>query len=214
LAQRSDKAKALPSISPGKSEFVPLLNKAGGAGFQVTVYTQTWSDVEAKIGNKAKADQIGGNLNTLIMLRVKNAETAEILTNQLPMVEVLTTTMVSGAGDTNDPGEFADFTAKTEDRITAREVAMIQPADLVQLPKGQAFALIEGGRLYKLRLPLPGQSADDEHWPANLEVVFAGMHAKYARQEPQWLEDGFEVPQAFDGTPQDRLTTKGGHRGG
>jgi hypothetical protein len=34
---------------------VPLLNKAGGAGFQVTAYTQTWSDVEARIGNRAKA---------------------------------------------------------------------------------------------------------------------------------------------------------------
>jgi hypothetical protein len=26
----------------------------------------------------------------------------------------------------------------------------------VQLPKGQAFALLEGGQLYKLRLPMPG----------------------------------------------------------
>ncbi len=32
-------------------EFIPLLNKAGGAGFQVTAYTQTWSDVEARIGS-------------------------------------------------------------------------------------------------------------------------------------------------------------------
>ena len=36
-------------------EFIPLLNKAGGAGYQVTVYTQTWKDVEAKIGSPAKA---------------------------------------------------------------------------------------------------------------------------------------------------------------
>ena len=35
-------------------EFVPLLNKAGGAGFQVTAYTQTWSDVEARIGTRPK----------------------------------------------------------------------------------------------------------------------------------------------------------------
>jgi hypothetical protein len=34
---------------------------------------------------------------------------------------------------------------------------MITPADLVALPKGQAFALIEGGQLYKLRLPMPGK---------------------------------------------------------
>uniref|UniRef100_UPI00261D65B8 conjugative transfer system coupling protein TraD n=1 Tax=uncultured Cardiobacterium sp. TaxID=417619 RepID=UPI00261D65B8 len=30
------------------NEFIPMLNKAGGAGYQVTAYTQTWSDVEAK----------------------------------------------------------------------------------------------------------------------------------------------------------------------
>src|SRR6185295_4044390 len=53
-------------------EFIPLLNKAGGAGFQVTAYTQTWSDVEARIGSEAKAGQISGNFNSLIMLRVKN----------------------------------------------------------------------------------------------------------------------------------------------
>lgn len=29
------------------------------------------------------------------------------------------------------------------------------PSDLTNLPKGQAFALLEGGNLYKLRLPLP-----------------------------------------------------------
>lgn len=32
-------------------EFIPLVNKSGGAGFQVTEYTQTWSDIEARIGN-------------------------------------------------------------------------------------------------------------------------------------------------------------------
>ena len=49
-------------------EFIPLLNKAGGAGFQVTAYTQTRSDVEPRIGWGAKAGQIGGNFNFLIML--------------------------------------------------------------------------------------------------------------------------------------------------
>ena len=67
-------------------EFVPLLNKAGGAGFQVTAYTQTWSDVEARIGNRAKAGQVAGNFNTMIMLRVKELATAEMLTDQLPRV--------------------------------------------------------------------------------------------------------------------------------
>jgi hypothetical protein len=41
---------------------VQSINKAGGAGFQVTAYTQTWSDVEARIGSRAKAGQIVGAL--------------------------------------------------------------------------------------------------------------------------------------------------------
>ncbi len=35
-------------------EFVPLINKGGGAGLQVTAYTQTLSDIEARIGNRAE----------------------------------------------------------------------------------------------------------------------------------------------------------------
>jgi conjugative coupling factor TraD (TOL family) len=161
-------------------EFVPLLNKAGGAGYQVTAYTQTWSDVEARLGSASKAAQVGGNLNTMIMLRVKNTETAELLTDQLPMVEVYSTTMVSGANDAK-VGDFESFSAGTQDRLTQREVPMIRPADLVQLPKGQAFALLEGGQLAKIRLPLATSDADDVHWPAGMNAVFAGMHAQYQR---------------------------------
>src|SRR6185437_14994040 len=52
-------------------EFIPMINKGGGAGLQITAYTQTLSDIEARIGNRAKAGQIVGNFNNLIMLRVR-----------------------------------------------------------------------------------------------------------------------------------------------
>jgi conjugal transfer pilus assembly protein TraD len=35
--------------------FIALLNEAGGTGFQVTAYTQTCSEVEARIGSQARA---------------------------------------------------------------------------------------------------------------------------------------------------------------
>ncbi|MFU7556946.1 TraM recognition domain-containing protein, partial [Pseudomonas paraeruginosa] len=69
-------------------EFIPMVNKAGGAGVQVTAYTQTMSDIEAKIGSRAKAGQIIGNFNNLFMLRVRETATAELLTNQLPKVQI------------------------------------------------------------------------------------------------------------------------------
>ena len=135
-------------------EFIPLLNKSGGAGFQVTVYTQTWSDVEARIGSKAKADQIGGNLNNLIMMRVKNKVTAEILTNQLEEVKLITSVQKSAVTDNSDDRDVLSFSTRNEDSVSATNAPMLTPADLVKLPKGQAFALIEGGQLYKIRLPL------------------------------------------------------------
>jgi len=160
-------------------EFIPMINKAGGAGYEVVAYTQTWSDVEARVGNKAKAAQIGGNFNSLIMLRVKNVETAEILTNQLADAVIHTLTPDSGSSDIQDPDAFADFSARSGDRISTESVPMISPSDLTQLPKGQAFALLEGGQLAKVRLPLPLPDHGDPAWPAEMEDVFRGMHAQY-----------------------------------
>jgi conjugative coupling factor TraD (TOL family) len=167
-------------------EFVPLLNKAGGAGFQVTAYTQTWSDVEARIGNRAKAGQVAGNFNTLIMLRVKELATAEMLTDQLPLVEVLTLMSVSGVDDSSDPTSGVDFKSRNEDRISVSEVPMLTPADLVRLPKGQAFALLEGGRLWKLRMPLPDDRADTT-MPPSLAAMAEDMQRRYVTNE-HWYQ--------------------------
>jgi len=141
-------------------EFIPLLNKSGGAGFQVTAYTQTWADVEARVGSRAKAEQIGGNFNSLIMLRVKNFDTAKILTDQLPKVQLISKTAVSGVTDMADASSPTEFISRNEDRITENEAPMLDPSDLVQLPKGQAFALINGGKLWKFRIPLPYAGQD------------------------------------------------------
>lgn len=173
-------------------EFIPLLNKAGGAGYQVTVYTQTWKDVEAKIGSPAKAGQIGGNLNTMIMLRVKTAETAEMLTNQLPEVKVMTSTLVSRANDVAFPDSHEDFGSGNEDRIGSETVPMLTVADLTQLPKGQAFALIEGGQLYKLRLPLPKTDPDEAKIiPSHITDIAVAMRASYRLSSPSTDEEAF-----------------------
>ena len=90
---------------------ITLLNKAGGAGVQVTTYTQTASDIEDGIGDCAKAGQASGNLDTLIMLGVKNEETAAILSDQLPKVRVHTKVVESLTTDYNDPDTPVDFIA-------------------------------------------------------------------------------------------------------
>lgn len=163
-------------------EFIPLVNKSGGAGMTVTAYTQTWSDIEARIGSRAKAGQVTGNFNSLIMLRVKELATAEILTDQLSRVEVHSLMTVSGVNDSSAPQSATHFVSRNEDRVTKQEVPMLSPAELMQLPKGQAFALMEGANLWKLRLPLP-DARGDAHLPGDLESIAEEMRALYTTNE-------------------------------
>jgi conjugative coupling factor TraD (TOL family) len=189
----SEKSQVTPTISLHADEFneligdefIPLLNKAGGAGFQVTAYTQTWSDVEARLGNKAKAGQVSGNFNTMIMLRVKELATAEMLTSQIDSCEINTVMEVSGVNDTADPASSVDFTSKNEDRISVVETPLISPATIMALPKGQAFALLEGGNLWKIRMPLP-REIDDEHMPDNLNDIAKQMQNRYLTNDHWW----------------------------
>lgn len=171
------------------AEFVPLVNKGGGAGVQITAYTQTLSDIEARIGNRAKASQVIGNFNNLFMLRVRETATAELLTRQLPKVDVYTTTLVSGATDSSDIRGATDFTSNAQDRISTASVPMIEPAHVVGLPKGQAFALLQGGQLWKIRMPLPAPDPD-EIMPEDLQQLAGYMRQHYAEAGEWWENQG------------------------
>ncbi|PMV22640.1 MULTISPECIES: type IV conjugative transfer system coupling protein TraD [unclassified Pseudomonas] len=177
-------------------EFIPMINKGGGAGIQVTAYTQTLSDIEARIGNRAKAGQVVGNFNNLVMLRVRETATAELLTKQLPKVDVYNAQVMSGTTDSSDPHGQTAFTSNTHDRINTNNVPLIEPAHVVALPKGQAFALLEGGQLWKIRMPLPVPDPD-EQMPEDLQVLAGYMRQQYAPTQAWWVpqsapDDGCE----------------------
>ncbi|ATE58739.1 type IV conjugative transfer system coupling protein TraD [Thauera sinica] len=183
-------------------EFIPLVNKGGGAGLQVTAYTQTLSDIEARIGSRAKAGQVIGNFNNLIMLRVRETATAELLTRQLPKVEVYTTTLVSGATDSSDIHGPTDFTSNTQDRVSTSSVPLIEPAHVVGLPKGQAFALLHGGQLWKVRMPLPAPDPD-EVMPEDLRQLAGYMRQHYTESGDWWT--GHSPPDLQDAPLPDDL---------
>ncbi|MGC0788647.1 type IV conjugative transfer system coupling protein TraD [Pantoea agglomerans] len=167
-------------------EFIPLINKGGGAGFQVTAYTQTLSDIEARIGNAAKASQVIGNFNSLVMLRVREKNTAMLMTDQLPEVGVYHKTLTSGVTDVSRPGEGTDFNSNVNDQVTLVKVPMISPSDIINLPKGQAFALLEGGRLWKIRMPLPVSDDNDRFMPSSLKQLADTMEKNYHSGESWW----------------------------
>ncbi len=119
-----------------------------------------------------------------------------MLTEQLPKVEVFTLMSVSGVDDSSEPGSGVDFKSRNEDRISVSEVPMLTPAELITLPKGQAFALLEGGQLWKIRIPLP---AADPNMPDTLSEIANEMERTYVtndhwyRVEEPWWEAGTNV---------------------
>ncbi|MGZ8219821.1 type IV conjugative transfer system coupling protein TraD [Methylomagnum sp.] len=171
------------------AEFIPLVNKSGGAGVQVTAYTQSLADLEARLGVAAKAGQVVDNFNNLVMLRVRSTATAELLTEQLPEVHIHTMTLVSGVTDASDLTLDVDFTSNNQDRINAESAPILTPADIVALPKGQAFCLIEGGQLWKVRFPLPDGGADPA-LPASVGALAESMKLKYATGDNWWVGAG------------------------
>jgi conjugative coupling factor TraD (SXT/TOL subfamily) len=152
-------------------EFIPLLNKARGAGFTVTAYTQTWSDVEARLKSSAKAGQVAGNIGTTVMFRCKEAATVEMFLNQLPKVPILRVLPASGSQDAPFGTDGIYYQSTNEDRLSHSEQRLIEQNDVMNLPKGQAFCLLEGGKLYKLRMPLPQRL--DVTIPTDIEILIS-----------------------------------------
>ncbi|CRL66025.1 type IV conjugative transfer system coupling protein TraD [Proteus vulgaris] len=168
-------------------EFIPLINKGGGAGIEVTAYTQTLPDIEARVGSVAKAAQVVGNFNSVVMLRVRHTETAELLTKQLPEVEVYTKMLISGVTDISNADMGGDFTSNTQDRVSTVRTPLITPANIINLPKGQAFALLNGGQLWKLRMPLPSDKAD-LLMPESMNQIVDYMRQHYRTSDTWWSD--------------------------
>lgn len=166
-------------------EFIPLINKGGGAGVQVTAYTQTISDIQARTQDGSKAGQIIGNFNSLVMLRVKEPATAKLLTETQQEVTIYETMIISSTTDNNDPDSDKDFGSSSGDRVTTKSMPLVPMSAIMNLPKGQAFALIEGSQLWKIRMPLPKED-DDDCMPKDLQQLAALMRENYRTSESWW----------------------------
>ncbi len=139
-----------------RDEFINLLNKAGGAGVKVAAYTQTVNDLGAVFGtNKDKPKMLLGNFGTMIMLRVANEDTAETFVNCLERTQTRSATPYTTTSDKPDTQDGDFFTTQNTDSISEEYQSIIEVNHLFSLPKGQAFVLTDGGKLYKIRIPLP-----------------------------------------------------------
>lgn len=81
---------------------------------------------------------------------------------------------------------------------------LIEPAHLVALPKGQCFALLEGGALWKVRMPLPLPDADDD-LPADLRALTAVM--RQHQLGPKMAEQSGEPDSPLQSAPKPPVTS-------
>ena len=136
-------------------EFIPLLNKGRGAGFTVTAYTQTWSDVEARLKSAAKAGQVAGNFGTIVMFRCQEASTIQMFLEKLPTVPILRSLPSSGVSDTPGGTTGVWYSSHHQDQLSHTPQRLLEVNDIISLPKGQAVSLVQGGHCNKLRMPMP-----------------------------------------------------------
>ena len=81
-------------------------------------------------------------------------------------------------------------------------VPMIEPSHVVALPKGQCFALMQGGQLWKVRMPLPAADPD-EAMPEDLQQLAGYMRQHYTEAAHWWENLG--SPMLQDGPLPDDL---------
>lgn len=135
-------------------EFTQMVNKCRGAGIVVTAYTQAVADIQSGLGDQAKAEQLIGNFGNKIFMRVPTLQSAKLMIDTLPEVRIKTVMAVSGASDSNDMLGSTHFTSNNEDRISEEKKPLLSAAELQGLPIGHSLAQLDGGRVFKLRMPL------------------------------------------------------------
>lgn len=124
---------------------IQLLNKSRGAGFAVTLATQTYADLVSRSGSVYTAAQIIGNCNTLISLRIKDAQSAETVSSRLMQTSAtVRSTVLAGS-----PGKEEQLSAA----LSQRACPLFPAQALYQLPDLEYVALLSGALFVKGCIP-------------------------------------------------------------
>ena len=112
----------------------------------------------------------------MIMLRVKELATAEMLPKQLPRGEVFSLRSVSGVNDSSDPGSGIDFSSRNEDRTVFQKSPCSPQPSCSRCRKGRplpSWRVVSSGRfacrcpqrtrICLRRSPLHGRSKGTGH---------------------------------------------------
>lgn len=131
---------------------IQLLNKGGGALFRVFLATQTMSDIAARLGNKDRANQVVGNANNVIALRIKDGDTQKKVAESFGKVPIRRMQVNYGHGVSAAPHDV--FNGTYSESLQVQESELFPPAMFSSLPPLHYIAQFAGGRLIKGRIPI------------------------------------------------------------
>lgn len=129
-------------------QLIQILNKGGGAGLKAFLAMQSIADLTVRLGSKDKCEQVLANLNNIISLRVRSAETAKYVSELFG--EVSTRSLeVSYSSGSESSAAFTEFRSNTSRSLKSEKVALISSALLTRLPPLHYFAFLAGRGIFK-----------------------------------------------------------------
>lgn len=131
---------------------IQLLNKGRGAGFRITLATQTLADFSARLGSRERALQVLGNLNTLLAFRVTDPETQRFVTESLPPIRRRLVSVQESQSQSSDHPSARNGQRGLQIREESTE--RFPRALLGQLPDLHYLGRLAGGRIIKGRVPI------------------------------------------------------------
>ncbi len=162
-------------------EFIPLINKGGGAGVEVTAYTQTLSDMRSP---HRRPRQSGPGRR---QLQQSDHDAGAGICHRRIVDEA-----TAAGGCAQQQHQFRrcrqrrrtwgniSFSSNTQDRMSSIQVPLLEPASLVQLPKGQAFA--SAGRWSALEATHPITGRSTRSADAGKHHTHSPLYGKTVRQ--------------------------------
>lgn len=145
-------------------EYLSIINQARGAGFRVTMGSQSFADLEHVLRSRPAGKRVIANANVLIQLHVEEYEDGEVFADRCGRRQI-------GIPHTSigyEPAILKSGKHDVEDfRVTLNQGEAMKEVDLVpawavqELPVGHYFAKW-GGIVYKGRFPfLPEPTVSD-----------------------------------------------------
>jgi conjugal transfer pilus assembly protein TraD len=167
-------------------EYLSIINQARGAGFRVTMGSQSFADLEHVLHSRPAGKRVIANANVLIQLHVEEYEDGEVFAGRCGKRQVSiphTSIGYEPAILKSGKHDVEDFRVTLNQGETMREVDLVPAWAVQELPVGHYFAKW-GSIVYKGRFPfLPAPTVSD----ADLGRISCG------RFEPREIDERVRV---------------------